>query len=498
MIICQGRGKCNPLFFHFIDLRWEKCDNDAMKTRQNTSVFNTLPSGFFNLLAGGSNQEIYSACILLIYDRFEQEISYRMDRKRIRDVLSAWFYEQQIDLSFEEEEQKSYSDLANAVIRKMIQPNIGWLEEETDDATLEKAVYMTENGLALAEFLRGVQKPQQEEYSAYIIQIYHTLRNPDLWEEHPYINGIRSISQYARSLSKSLKKLSTYIRRIIERMILEETFESLTDNLIEYFDGGFVREFARLTRQQNVYRYRGVIRAELERIRMDAALMSRMREECAAEESCTDAEAQELLYELFLSTNNFLFDEYERIMKDIKHKINVYLQVGIGRARFLRNRDIDEKNDVERTIRYISQELNDLDAQDLLPDELLPLFSFERNEYIETDSIRYPEKGRAISKVTRQDLEELTEDALETTRAQLEKEAFNPYSKERMKVFLEQCMGDSTQIMAEQLPVIEKDDLMAVLSAVAYGNENGFAVMPGDGYVETNGMLLRRFTVRKR
>ena len=39
---------------------------------------------------------------------------------------------------------------------------------------------------------------------------------------------------------------------------------------------------------------------------------------------------------------------------------------------------------------------------------------------------------------------------------------------------------------------------MAVLSAVAYGSENGFTVIPGDGYVETNGMLLRRFSVRKR
>ena len=469
-----------------------------MKIRKNTSVFETLPSGFFNLLAGGSNQEIYSSCLLLIYDQFEREISYRMDRRRIRDVLSAWFFEQQIDLSFEEEEQKSYTDLANAVIRKMIQPNIGWLEEETDDATLEKAVYMTENGLALAEFLRSVQKPEQEEYSAYIIQIYHTLRNPDLWDEHPYVNGIRSISQYARSLSKSLKKLSTYIRRIIERMILEETFESLTDNLIEYFDGGFVREFARLTRQQNVYRYRGVIRAELERIRKDEDLMERMQKECASEEKCSAQEAEEMLYEMFLSTNHFLFDDYERIMKDIKHKINVYLQVGIGRARFLRNREIDEKNDVERTIRYIAQELSSLSAQDLLPDELAPLFAFERNEYIEASSIRYPGKEKAISKVTRQEVEELTENALETTRAQLEREAYNPYSKELMKDFLEQCMQDKQELTAEQLPVREKEDLMAVLSAVAYGSENGFTVIPDDGYVETNGMLLRRFSVRKR
>ena len=223
-----------------------------MKNISDRKIFQILPNGFFNLLAGGSNQEIYSECLLLIYEQFEREISFRVDRKQIRDVLASYLYDHNISLDMEDEVQKNYSDLANTIIRKMASKNIGWLEEETDDATLEKAVYMTENGLALAEFLLSVQMPEKEEYSAYIIQIYNTLMNQDQWKEHPYINGLKSISMQAKALSKSLKKLSTYIRKIIERMIVEETFETLTDNLIEYFDGNFVKEYARLTKQQNV------------------------------------------------------------------------------------------------------------------------------------------------------------------------------------------------------------------------------------------------------
>ena len=141
------------------------------------NVFSILPPGFFNLLAGGSNQELYSACLLLIYEQFEREISYRVDRRQIRDVLAGYLYDRQVSLDIDDEIQKSYADLANAVIRKMATKNIGWLEEETDDMTLEKAVTMTENGLALAEFLLDVQKTEKEEYSAYIIQIYNTLKN---------------------------------------------------------------------------------------------------------------------------------------------------------------------------------------------------------------------------------------------------------------------------------------------------------------------------------
>lgn len=464
-----------------------------MKNISDRKIFQVLPNGFFNLLAGGSNQEIYSECLLLIYEQFEKEISFRVDRKQIRDVLASYLYDHNISLDMEDEVQKNYSDLANTIIRKMASKNIGWLEEETDDATLEKAVYMTENGLALAEFLLSVQMPEKEEYSAYIIQIYNTLMNQDQWKEHPYINGLKSISMQAKALSKALKKLSTYIRKIIERMIVEETFETLTDNLIEYFDGNFVKEYARLTKQQNVYRYRGIIHNKLEQIKENKLLIERMIEECSGEEEISQDEARERMDELFISTNRFLFDDYEKIMKDIKHKINVYLQVGIGRARFLRNREIDEKNYVERTIKIMAQELSDLSNRDLLPAELMPLFAFDRNEFIDLASIRYPGKEKAIIKVTTQDVEELADEDLEAARKQQEKEAFNPYSKELMKQFVEKCLNGRSRISVEELPVYKKEDLMAVLSAVAYAKDNGYSIEVQNGYLEVNGLLLHRF-----
>lgn len=467
------------------------------KTYQVKGIFQRIPSGFFNLLASGSNQEIYSECLLLIYDQFEREISYRVDRKQIRNVLSSYLYDQQVSLAMEDEEQKNYGDLANLIIRKMTSRNIGWLEEETDDTTLEKAVYMTENGLALAEFLQSVRKPEKEEYSAYIIQIYHTLSDQDMWKEHPYVNGIKSIYRASKALSRSLKSLSTYIRKIIEKMILEESFESLTENLISYFDGSFVREYARLTKQQNVYRYRGIIRRELERIRDDDALMERMRQECRGEEDLTELEAEEMLYDQFFQIQRFLFDDYERIMKDIKHKINVYLQVGIGRARFLRNREIDEKNYVERTIKYISRELTELSMRDCLPEEITPLFAFDRNEYIDTQSIRYPGQDKMIVRVTEQETEILTDEMIHLAKEQQEREAYNPYDKELMKRFLEQCMQGRKSIGIEEFPIKAKEDMLSVLSAAAYARENGYRLEIGDGYLETHGMLLHRFRIIK-
>ena len=49
----------------------------------------------------------------------------------------------------------------------------------------------------------------------------------------------------------SCKRLSTFIKKIIERMVQEETLESLTENILEYCEGSFIR--TRLTKQQNIH-----------------------------------------------------------------------------------------------------------------------------------------------------------------------------------------------------------------------------------------------------
>ena len=91
----------------------------------------------------------------------------------------------------------------------------------------------------------------------------------------------------------------------------------------------------------------------------------------------------------------------------------------------------------------------------------------------------------------------MTEEDLERTRAAHEREAQNPYSKDKMQEYLRQVMGDRTEISSEELPMESRRDLLCALSAVAYGEENGYLVQAKEGYVETEDLLLRRFTIEK-
>ncbi|WP_024346854.1 Wadjet anti-phage system protein JetA family protein [Lacrimispora indolis] len=463
-------------------------------------LFDMIPSGFFNCLSSGSNSGIYSDCLQIIYEQYDREISYRIVRSRIRDAIAAYLLENHVDFIELQEEtgaRKNYNDLANGIIRKFCSKEIGWLEEDNDDTTYEKHIIMTEQGILLAEFLQNLRRPEREEFSSYIYNIYNVLRNGEQWMQDPYTEGLKNIYRNAKLLSKALKRLATFIKKIIERMFKEESLESLTENIIEYCEGNFIREYARLTKQQNIHIYRSFIRSRLEHMQNDNELFELLVIGCAVEEDLEEETAKDHIMDMIQRTKEFLSEDYDRIMREIKHKINVYLQIAVGRARFLRNREADIRGSVEQTIRYITEEMQTLNWKSEMPVEMSDLFLLDRNEFIDIGSIRFPRKAQTIRKETFANLEEMTEEDIRKAREAHEKEAYSPYSKEKMKIYLENILGEKASISSNRLPMESKRDLLCALSAVAYGEENGYTIQVEEGYVETNGLILHNFEIIK-
>ena len=106
------------------------------------NVFDIIPSDFFNCLSSSANNRAYADCLELIYNQYDKEISYRLERSYLRDVLAVFLLENHLDLSDEENGAASGNDEANFVLRKFI--NVGWLEEDQDDTTFEKFIVMTD------------------------------------------------------------------------------------------------------------------------------------------------------------------------------------------------------------------------------------------------------------------------------------------------------------------------------------------------------------------
>jgi len=463
------------------------------------NIYNIIPSGFFNPLSSGSNNIANAACLLEIYEIYDAEVSYRISRKNLRDSLAIYILDNHLQSDDEMETDETRPvDIANNFIRKFASEEVGWLVEETDDATYEKYIVMTEAGIALAEFLRSIEKPEKVEYAAYIFNIFNTLQSREQWKDDPYVNAIKQVYKNAKALAKSLKRLSTFIRKTIEEMTREVSLETLTENLLDYCNGDFIREYARLTKQQNIHIYRNRIRQMLDQMVNDSELYETIVLGCAIEEGLSETAAEEFVYDMVDATKRFLSEDYDRIMSDIKHKINMHIHIAVGRIRFIRNHGTDSRGSVEQFIKILKDGVSELGMKDTLSEEMSELFRLDKHEYIDISSIRYPRKSRTIKKATVSEIEILTEEDISEAKYQQEKEAYNPYSKERMKQYMSDLFSYKQELLAEEIPMESQEELLAAVSAVAYGNENGYEIEVQDGYVETNEMLLRRFVVTKK
>jgi len=462
-----------------------------------TNIFERIPSGFFNLLSGGSDNVNNAGCLLEIYSQYDLEVSYRISRKQLRDAVALYISENNLHFSEEESDEKS-TDAANNIIRKFSDPECGWLTEEIDDATYEKYIVMTEPGVALCEFLINLEKPEKVEYSAYIYNIYNTLTNSDQWKSDPYACAVKTVYNNAKALAKSLKRLSTFIRKRIEEITKETSLETLTDHLMEYCDGDFIREYARLTKQHNIHMYRSFIRKKLDEIVNNPQVHELIIQGCAIEENLSEDEAGETVADMVENTKVFLNEDYDRIMRDIKHKINMHIHIAVGRIRFIRNSGKDAQGNVEQVIKLLRKSIDEGNLLDDLSEDMMKLFRIDKHEFIDKESLWSPRCSGTIKKSITLDTETLTQKEKDEALAEIEREAFNPYSKKRMKLYLEKIFGSEDIIDSSRLPLSSREELLSDISAVAYCDDIGFEVSPGDGYIECDNIILRRFSLKRK
>ena len=83
-------------------------------------------------------------------------------------------------------------------------------------------------------------------------------------------------------------------------MVNEGSLKSLTEKLLEYFDGSFIREYSRFIKQQNIHVYRNYIRTKLDDMRANQELPERLALECMGEEEQEKEQAQEYVLALIL------------------------------------------------------------------------------------------------------------------------------------------------------------------------------------------------------
>lgn len=461
------------------------------------SVFDTIPNNFFNPLSSNSNYRTNAALLRFIYEQYDNEISYRIKRAVLRDEVAYYISDNSEKLMSDNDiTAKSCQDIASDYLRKFASKDVRWLEEEFDESTFEKYIVITEQGVMLAELLIRLERPEREELSSYMYNIYNTLLNQEQWNGDPYVGALKNVYKNAKALSKSLKRMSTYIRKTIEKLMKEISYESLTENIIAYCDGDFIKEYARLTKpQNNIHIYRGKIINMLEQMQNDDDMYELITIGCVNEEDIEEWEAEEKIDLMFDTIKKFLKDDYLRIIVDIKHKLSLYITMALGRLRYLKNHEVDMRGNVERTLKYILDIMTETGMREELPDEMAEMIRINPNKYIDLQSIRMPQNRKRVRQQLVTEIETLTEEDLNNIKKVYEKEAKNPYSKKIARQYVKTLIGNRHELSSDEVPLETKEDLLMIMSAVAYAEENGFKIEMKDGYFEAGNMVLRSFKI---
>ena len=460
------------------------------------NVFDAVPADFFNLLASSSNNRIYAGCLEVLYRQYEKEISFKIPRIQIRDAVAFYLLENHLELAGDDVTQENITDAneeSNFIIRKFIAS--GWILEEKDDTTFESYIVMEKNGIALAEFLERLASPGRPEFSSYILDMYNRFFHQTSEQKNDLYNLVlKPTFSDAKALSSSLKELSTSIKKTIETMLKEGTLVSLTENIISYCDGDFIKEYARLVKQQNIHLYRNYISEQLDKLK-SSEVFEVLCDSLKDEENISAVEAEDRIYEMIDTTKKFLRDDYNKIMDDIKQKINTYIRIAISRERMLKNKGLDMRGSVEQTLRVLISSSGDDDSS--IEREIVNLFNLQQYNFLDKSSVRYPHTRQSLLHNVQDNFESLSEEELRIKQAELEKESYNPYSKDLMASFMEK-IASGGEVQSSNIPLKEKGDLLSLLGAVAYAQENGWNVEAGNGYEESGNYKIRKWKAVKR
>ena len=125
------------------------------------------------------------------------------------------------------------------------------------------------------------------------------------------------------------------------------------------------------------------IRPLMNRLKDDPDRLRQLTEDCMAEENLPRRLAEDQVLDMVDAASRFLFTDYDRIMADIRKKIGTYLTIAVGRARFLRSQEQDLRGQVERTIHYLAERMNEIGIREELPEELQRLFLVDGAQYLD-------------------------------------------------------------------------------------------------------------------
>lgn len=485
-------------------------------------LFENLPRRFFNPLAatanGGSQQQFYAECILVINGLFADRT--QVSRDDLKDEIVSLLLADHIQ-SIDETDMQAASGnggsgskyggdpageqgqppeerMANHVISYLADEEVGWIEEGIDSRTYSRTYMLTEQGMMLADYIQRASSMKLDEMSNYLYNTYLVLddftRHRKEREDHnPYTLVIVNAYTNIKSLASSLKMLRRSIKRIVQKVTGKLTFQELMDNLGDYIDGDFIGEFTRLVDSENASLFRGPITASLKRL-MDApeteALFIRDCMKAGKEEHLTWEEARICVYEQVTFIEDFLTDGYLNLVRDIRNQMVEYIMT----VRLKLKMTMDIADNAQEVLGRFIRKLSEYTAGENTPESALAAFRILENYYISAGSVKNGIRRREKIRNRAAEQTVLTKEEILEEQEKMRRMGDVPYTRDKMRRYTEKYKING-RVRAADLPLDTKEDALADVAAAAFAPANRMDVYVDDDYIRTDHVQLRDFTL---
>ena len=239
------------------------------------SFLEKIPEKLFNSFASSStNRNLYALALIEIYNNFQETPLTTIKKDDIRDNLIVYFTD--IEANFIEENESNekntnYQEIALKIINRFTEAEVNILEENMDKYYVKK-LNLTEYGILTAKYLKELKAITNKttkinEFSSSIYDIYNTLVKPNEEQlKSPYNLIIKKCYDETLGLNQSLKELHIKIEKIIIDLIkvaYEDDPNAFLQNVTDYINGSFIQEYSRLVNEQNIIKYRRIIKNKL-------------------------------------------------------------------------------------------------------------------------------------------------------------------------------------------------------------------------------------------
>ena len=236
-------------------------------------LFEILGDNFFKPLTS-KYHDIFADCLIIIYETYNNELSYGVDKEYIIDKLVTYFENKQSDNIVFEDDTESIAitprEKAQAIIRKLKDCNWIELEQSLEYKTL---ITLLSHSVTIIQSLRSITKNNELEYEASVSTIYSILNNKKSYDK-PYQYAIKEVYYKTKELISELKKLNSNIKNYIDSITMDKDTKDIIEMFFEYQNNIFSKPFRRIHTSENISIFRKSIIEKLKYILNDENILN--------------------------------------------------------------------------------------------------------------------------------------------------------------------------------------------------------------------------------